>query len=171
MPLSLGECPEWQRELTVNQPPHGFEGSSPSFPTSFRPRLRAAQPSEDSRNYVSFQIRLRDLAAGFARVLQEPFAPLNRGRRESRVLAAPAASRAKLDKAHERSHHRFRRIQPGLPRAMVLTAYFVLSPATNSSCHRHPRIKGLYKARSGRLASANLTPATGARTTRLCRPR
>src|SRR5947199_3116995 len=53
---------------------------------------------------------------------------------------------------------------------MVLTAYFVLSPATNSSCHRHPRIKGLYKARSGRLASANLTPATGARTTRLCRP-
>jgi len=24
---------------------------------------------------------------------------------------------------------------------MVLTAYFVLSPATNSSCHRHPRIK------------------------------
>src|SRR6266436_2763760 len=23
------------------------------------------------------------------------------------------------------------------------TAYFVLSPATNSSCHRHPRIKGL----------------------------
>src|SRR5207247_475981 len=54
-------------------------------------------------------------------------------------------SRAKLNKAHERSHHRFRRIQPGLPRAMVLTAYFVLSPATNSSCHRHPRIKGLSK--------------------------
>ena len=53
---------------------------------------------------------------------------------------------------------------------MVLTAYFVLSPATNSSCHRHPRIKVLSKARSGRLASANLTPATGARTTRLCRP-
>src|SRR5436190_19576202 len=54
---------------------------------------------------------------------------------------------------------------------MVLTAYFVLSPATNSSCHRHPRIKGLYQARSGRLASADLTPATGARTTPLCRPR
>src|SRR5436853_4250426 len=53
---------------------------------------------------------------------------------------------------------------------MVLTAYTVLSPATNSSCHRHPRIKVLSKARSGRLASANLTPATGARTTRFCRP-
>src|SRR3954464_14583369 len=25
---------------------------------------------------------------------------------------------------------------------MVLTAYFALSSATNSSCHRHPRIKG-----------------------------
>src|SRR5882672_7319027 len=31
----------------------------------------------------------------------------NRGRRESRVPAAPAASRAKLSEAHERSHHRF----------------------------------------------------------------
>src|SRR5437868_8799897 len=61
-------------------------------------------------------------------------------------------------------------VSTGIPRAMVLTAYFVLSPATNSSCHRHPRIKVLSKARSGRLASANLTPATGARTTRLCRP-
>ncbi len=40
-----GKCPEWQRELTVNQPPHGFEGSSPSFPTNLRPwRLRVAQP-------------------------------------------------------------------------------------------------------------------------------
>jgi hypothetical protein len=46
----------------------------------------------------------------------------------------------------------------------------VLSSATNSSCHRHPRIKALSKARSGRLTSANLTPATGARTTRLHRP-
>src|SRR3981081_353931 len=28
-----GECPEWQRELTVNQPSYDFEGSSPSSPT------------------------------------------------------------------------------------------------------------------------------------------
>src|SRR5438477_13177212 len=75
-----------------------------------------------------------------------------------------------ISEALERSHHRFTGLFPAFPHAMVLTAYFVLSPATNSSCHRHPRIKGLYKARSGRLASANLTPATGARTTRLCRP-
>jgi hypothetical protein len=48
------------------------------------------------------------------------------------------------------------------------TAYAALSPATSSCCHRHPRIKVL-SARSGRLASANLAPATGARTTRFCR--
>src|ERR1700694_4254147 len=48
------------------------------------------------------------------------FAQENRGRRKCRVPAAPAASRAKLNKAHERSHHRCRRIHPGIPRAMVL---------------------------------------------------
>src|SRR3954454_22650941 len=32
---------------------------------------------------------------------------------------------------------------PAFPHAMVLTAYFVLSPATNSSCHRHRRIKAM----------------------------
>ncbi|MBN9597971.1 MAG: hypothetical protein J0G36_21795, partial [Afipia sp.] len=33
--------PEWQRELTVNQPPYGFEGSSPSSPTIFENRPEA----------------------------------------------------------------------------------------------------------------------------------
>jgi len=42
--------------------------------------------------------------------------------------------------------------------------------AGNSCCHRHWRIKVL-SARSGRHASASLAPATGVRTTRLCRPR
>jgi hypothetical protein len=40
------------------------------------------------------------------------------------------------------SHHRYPGT-PGIPCAMVLTAYSVLSPATNSSCHRHRRIDGL----------------------------
>ena len=53
---------------------------------------------------------------------------------------------------------------------MVLTAYTALSSATNSSCHRRWRISGKVCTRLGRLASANLTPATGARTTRFCRP-
>jgi hypothetical protein len=74
-----------------------------------------------------------------------------------------------LSEAHERSHHRFRRINRHSPRN-GFNAYTALSPATNSSCHRHLRIKGLSKARSGRRASANLTPATGARTTRLRSP-
>src|SRR6202795_2103667 len=49
------------------------------------------------------------------------------------------------------------------------TAYFALSPATNSSCHRHPQIKGSSNPVELDFASANLTPATGARTTRLHR--
>src|SRR6266446_937745 len=49
-------------------------------------------------------------------LLQEWFAQQNRGRRECRALDAPAASRAKLNKAHERSHHRFRRINRHSPR-------------------------------------------------------
>jgi hypothetical protein len=49
------------------------------------------------------------------------------------------------------------------------TAYIVLSPATNSSCHRHRRIKGFVAPGWVDIASADLTPATGARTTRFCR--
>src|SRR3954452_19463752 len=50
MTSGAGKCPEWQRELTVNQPPHGFEGSSPSFPTTLRPDgLRVAQPCKSVR--------------------------------------------------------------------------------------------------------------------------
>ncbi|SIO42225.1 hypothetical protein SAMN05443247_05156 [Bradyrhizobium erythrophlei] len=41
-------------------------------------------------------------------------------------------------------------------------------PATNSSCHRRRPI-WFVQARSGRRASADLAPATGARTTRFCR--
>src|SRR5881397_1446902 len=71
------------------------------------------------------------------------------------------ASRAKLNKAHERSHHRFRRIQPGLPRAMVLTAYFALSPATRLCCHRRLRI-WYAKTRLGLRTSARLDASIGA---------
>src|SRR5260370_14559098 len=74
--------------------------------------------------------------------MHDPFAQENRGRRESRVPAAPAASRAKSSEAHERSHRGF----TGLTRPSLrngFTAYFVLSPATNSSCHRRPWIKVL----------------------------
>jgi hypothetical protein len=54
---------------------------------------------------------------------------------------------------------------------MVLTAYFVLSPVSEFFVVTVISGLRLVKARSGRRASANLTPATGARTTRLRRPR
>jgi hypothetical protein len=44
-------------------------------------------------------------------------------------------------------------------------------PATNSSCHRHRRIEGLITPGWADKTSADLTPATGARTTRLHRTR
>src|ERR1700736_4816595 len=53
---------------------------------------------------------------------------------------------------------------------MVLTAYIVLSPATNSSCHRRLWIKVLPNPVGLVKTSTNLTPATGVRTTRFCRP-
>ena len=49
---------------------------------------------------------------------------------------APAASRAKCKKAHERSHHRFTGKTRHPRTAMVLTGYLVLSPATGLVCHR-----------------------------------
>ena len=51
------------------------------------------------------------------------------------------------------------------------TAYAAISPATNSSCHRHRRIEGLAAPGWADETSADLTPATGARTTRFCRTR
>src|ERR1700704_796800 len=35
------------------------------------------------------------------------------------------------------SHHRYSRIHPAFPHAMVLTVSFVLSPAIGLVCHRH----------------------------------
>ena len=61
-------------------------------------------------------------------------------------------------------------VSAGIPCTMVLTAYSALSPATNSFCHRHRRIKGLAGPGKAPKTSADLTPATGARTTRLHRP-
>jgi hypothetical protein len=72
-----------------------------------------------------------------------------------RAWGMPGAHRTRslaceINKAHERSHHRYSRIHPAFPHAMVLTAYFVLSPVTGLSCHR--RCTDI---------SANLTPASG----------
>jgi hypothetical protein len=73
--------------------------------------------------------------------------------------------------AHEYSQRRHR-ITSGIPHAMVLTVSSVLSPATSSFLPPSSRGLKASRARSGRLMPPrDLTPATGARTTRLCRPR
>jgi hypothetical protein len=94
-------------------------------------------------------------------------ATLKGGRGECRVPDVPAARVQKS--AH--GSHREPPEHPAFPHAMVLTAYSALSPATNSSCHRHRRIKRLVRPVGLTKTSADLAPATGARTTRLCRTR
>ena len=65
------------------------------------------------------------------------------------------------------SHHGRTGITRHSRTRMVLTAYGALSLATNSSCHHHRRISGLAEPGWAHKTSADLTPATGARTTRL----
>jgi hypothetical protein len=90
-----------------------------------------------------------------------------RGRRECRVRAAPAVSRAKEWRdAHE---HTGQRRASGIPCAMVLRLMPGSPRRRIRSCLRRRRIEGLSKTRLGRRTSAGLTPATGARTTRFCR--
>jgi hypothetical protein len=60
-----------------------------------------------------------------------------------------ARSRACSVESTRVSHHGHAG-SPGIPRAMVLTAYFALSPVTGLSCHRRQWI-----------TSTNLTPASG----------
>ena len=114
------------------------------------------------------QIRLHILAARCARVVQEIPPQKIRGRRECRMRAAPAVSCAKLCEETHTSIQGQRR-QSGIPRAMVLR----LIP-------RSPRRRIRLATVVDELAvlrdpvglaktSANLTPATGARTTRFCR--
>jgi hypothetical protein len=76
-----------------------------------------------------------------------------RGRRECRAPDAPAASR--VEKNTRVSHHGHAG-SPGIPRAVVLTAYFALSPVTGLSCHRHPQ------ETCKKLASRELDASVGA---------
>ena len=103
-----------------------------------------------------------------ARGLRRP-SPQRRGSRECRVRAAPAVSCAGCAKKEMHTSIQVQRETLRHSLRNGLTAYAALSPATSSSCHRRPRIDGERPARSGGFAFANLTPATGARTTRFCR--
>jgi hypothetical protein len=72
------------------------------------------------------------------------------GSRECRALDAPAASRAKVESTRV-SHHGHAG-SPGIPRAMVLTAYFALSPVTGLFATVAPK----------KLASRELDASVGA---------
>ena len=109
-------------------------------------------------------IRHGDLAARCARSYAICDALEKRGRRESRVPMTPAVVRKN---AHGGPQVR-RNTRPSLRSGF--TAYAVLSPEPNSSGLRRRRIGDRSKARSGPTISISLTPATGARTTRFCRP-
>src|ERR1700735_3447476 len=81
--------------------------------------------------------RPRLLAARNVRVVHKPFA-LERQRAQGKPGARCTRSRAWCVESTRVSHHRFTGT-PGLPCAMVLTAYFALSPVTGLVCHRHRR--------------------------------
>jgi hypothetical protein len=95
-------------------------------------------------------------------------APEREGAGECRVRAAPAVSCAKV---HEGNAHEHTGSAEAIRHSLRngFTAYAVLSPATNSSCHRRCRLDGGIGSGRIDLATGSLTPATGARTTRFCR--
>jgi hypothetical protein len=76
-----------------------FVASLLAMTTNIRPRPRGAMRPSFTLNVPSSEIR---------------------GRRECRAPNAPAASRAKLSEAHERSHHGHTGNRPAFPHAMVL---------------------------------------------------
>jgi hypothetical protein len=80
--------------------------------------------------------------------------------------------RSRVQNAHKKTHTsiQVQRRQSGLPCAMVLRLMSCSPRRRIRSCHRHRRIKGLVAPGRARKTSADLTPATGARTTRFCRP-
>ena len=86
-------------------------------------------------------------------VLQIHSAPERRGRREDRVRAAPAVSRAKCVSKKRTRAYRFSGSSPAFP-AQWFTAYFVLSPA-------RPGLFATVIPKKCELLG-NLTPAIGA---------
>jgi hypothetical protein len=121
-----------------------------------------------------FQIAERQASAFSRRALPE-FCQDMCSSEKQRAQGRPGArcTRGLVCKMHKKRRtraYRFSGGNPAFPARMVLTVSFVLSSATNSSCHRHPRIEGDAEPGWADIATTNLTPATGARTTRLRRP-
>jgi hypothetical protein len=133
-------------------------------PSAGRGTSHAGGAKEDLREgiYVS------DLAARCARALRR----LSLKKREQGMPDA-RCTRGLVCKIVQRSAHEHTGSAEAIRHSLRngFTAYAVLSPATNSSCHRHRRIEGFVTPGWANQTSADLTPATGARTTRFCRTR
>jgi hypothetical protein len=116
--------------------------------------------------WLKFHTQLRILAAGGARGFAETSA-------NQRAQGMPGAQCTRSLACDENKHTSVvTTVTPESSRHSPrngFTAYAVLSPATSSCCHRHSRIKGSSNPVELDFASANLTPATGARTIRFCR--
>jgi hypothetical protein len=123
---------------------------APYLPSSYHPPLRAPWASL-FKTAICSQPRLRDLAARCARALRRlPPSIRTRGRRESRVRAAPAVSRAIVYKKTHTSIQVQRR-QSGLPCAMV---YGLLRALPGDRAFLPPSsLRNLFLK--------NLTPASG----------
>ena len=108
----------------------------------------------------------------FARGLPENLSPFeNRGRGECRVPNAPAAwcAHSGSEYAHQYSQRRHRK-HPAFPTQWFYGLY-VISPATNSFCHRRPTDCMASHIPVGlSVPPRDLASTTDARTTRLHRP-
>src|SRR6202171_6453788 len=138
-------------------PPHvilrgGATGSSPRGRTNARPMTGSARPDARpcavSKDLALNRRYCRCTSASPRREAPELCMNLspNRGRGECRVPVAPAASCASVEST--RVVTTVAPEHPAFPHAMVLTAFFVLSPVIGLVCHRHLRFP------------ADLTPAS-----------
>jgi hypothetical protein len=117
---------------------------------------------------MTVQAYVRVLAALFARGLHRPCPSLRtEGAGKTGCALHPRSRVQNCAKNRTRAYRFSGGIRPSLRNGF--TAYSALSPATNSSCHRHRQIEGFVAPGWADVASADLTPATGARTTRFCR--
>ncbi len=117
-------------------------------------RVSKDEPRQD------FRSRLRIPAAQCSRVLPSVTLANREGAGNAGCIGAPAALRAKV-KSTQASHHRFAGC-PGIPCAMVLTVYSVISLAIGLSCRRANQAASLAREKDG----CRLLRAEGERMTR-----
>jgi hypothetical protein len=136
------------------------------------PSLRAKRSNPCHRAKEEWIASLRSQTpspsrGAFGPGLANRFAQRKEGAGNAGCLLHPRSRVQKNNSKRTRAYRYSRSIPASLRNGF--TAYAVLSSATNSSCHRHRRIEGFVRPGWARKTSANLTPATGARTTRFCR--